>query len=175
MSKEIAVEVVATKIFEIRGKKVMLDRDLAELYGVKTFRLNEQVKRNIRRFPEDFMFRLAKEEAEILTSHFAISRWGGARKLPHVFTQEGVAMLSSVLNSERAIIVNIQIMRAFVKLKELLLTHKELVTKIDELERKYNDHDQKIQAIFEAIRQLMESPPLKERVITGFQPPDKAK
>ena len=95
--------------------------------------------------------------------------------MPHVFTQEGVAMLSSVLNSERAIIVNIQIMRAFVKLKELLLTHKELVTKIDELERKYNDHDQKIQAIFEAIRQLMESPPLKERVITGFQPPDKAK
>ena len=175
MGKLLAVEIIATKIFEIRGRKVMLDKDLAALYGVKTFRLNEQVKRNLKRFPEDFMVQLTKEESTNLISHFAISSWGGTRKLPFVFTQEGVAMLSSVLNSERAIKVNIQIMRAFVKLKELLLTHKDLAIKIDALERKYNDHDQKIKAIFNAIKKLLESPPAKDRIITGFRPLDKVK
>jgi len=175
MVNAISVEIIATKIFEIRGRKVMLDKDLAVLYGVKTFRLNEQVRRNIKRFPEDFMFQLTKEEATNLISHFAISRWGGTRKLPYVFTQEGVAMLSSVLNSDRAIKVNIQIMRAFVKLKELLLTHKDLAIKIDALERKYNDHDQKIKAIFEAIKKLLEPPPVKERIITGFRAQDRVK
>jgi len=175
MGNLLAVEVIATKIFEIRGRKVMLDKDLATLYGVKTFRLNEQVKRNLKRFPEDFMFQLTKEESTNLISHFAISSWGGTRKLPFVFTQEGVAMLSSVLNSQRAIKVNIQIMRAFVKLKELLLTHKDLAIKIDMLERKYDDHDQKIKAIFEAIKKLLEPPPAKDKIITGFQPQDKVK
>jgi len=157
--KEIAVEVVATKILVVRGKKVMLDKDLALLYGVSTMRLNEQVKRNRERFPEDFMFQLTKGEASNLISHFAISSWGGSRKLPHVFTEQGVAMLSSVLNSKRAIYVNIAIMRAFVKLRELLLTHKELAEKLEELERKYQLHETDIQVIFEAIKKLLEPPP----------------
>ncbi len=159
MSKnEISIEVVATKILLVRGKKVMLDRDLALLYGVSTMRLNEQVKRNKERFPEDFMFQLTKKEASILISHFAISRWGGNRKLPYVFTEQGVAMLSSVLKSKRAIWVNIAIMRAFVKLRQVLLTHKELAEKLGELERKYQLHETDIQIIFEAIKKLIEPP-----------------
>jgi hypothetical protein len=174
MGNIMAVEMIATKIFEIRGKKVMLDRDLAALYGVKTFRLNEQVKRNWKRFPADFMFQLTWEEANNSRSQIAILKQGqNIKYLPHVFTQEGVAMLSSVLNSERAIKVNIQIMRAFVKLNELLLTHKELAIKLDVLERKYDDHDQKIKAIFEAIKRLLAPPPVKERRIIGFKPPEK--
>jgi len=168
MANKISVEVIATKIFEIRGRRVMLDRDLARLYGVETKRLNEQVKRNIKRFPEDFMFQLTKKEAINLMfqigtsssrSQIATLKQGrNIKYLPYVFTQEGVAMLSSVLNSERAIQVNILIMRAFVKLKELLLTHKELALKLEELEEKYADHDEKIEYIFEAIRQLLEPP-----------------
>ncbi|MFA5090634.1 MAG: ORF6N domain-containing protein [Candidatus Omnitrophota bacterium] len=169
MSNAIAVEVIAARILIIRAKRVMLDSDLAVLYGVKTGRLNEQVSRNIKRFPEDFMFQLTKEEVLNLKSHFATSSWGGVRKLPRVFTQEGVAMLSSVLNSERAIMVNIQIMRAFTKLKEILLTHKELAVKIEALERKYAEHDQAIKAIFEVIKQLLEPPPAKGKKIIGFR------
>lgn len=167
MSKVIAVELIATKILEIRDKRVMLDTDLAVLYGVKTGRLNEQVKRNIKRFPEDFMFQLTKEEVLNLKSHFAISSWGGVRKLAYAFTEQGVAMLSSVLNSERAIQVNIMIMRAFTKLKQLLMTHKELALKLEALEKKYANHDKKIQAIFEAIRQLIQ-PPAEEKRKIGF-------
>ena len=167
MSNVISVEVIATKILEIRSKKVMLDVDLAQLYGVSTRRLNEQVRRNKKRFPDDFMYQLTKQEITILRSQFVTSRWGGRRYLPYVFTQEGVAMLSSVLNSERAIQVNILIMRAFVKLKELLLTHKELALKLEELEKKYADHDEEIQYIFEAIRQLLE-PPAQTQAI-GFR------
>ena len=168
MVNEVSIEVIATKIFEIRGKRVMLDRDLAKLYGVETKRLKEQTNRNIRRFPEDFMFQLTWEEAEALrltiTSPCSrpqiatLKRGQNIKYQPYVFTEQGVAMLSSVLNSERAIHVNIQIMRAFVKLKELLLTHKDLAIKIEALERKYDDHDVKIQAIFNAIRQLLEAP-----------------
>jgi hypothetical protein len=158
MPSLVPVEVITSKILLIRGKRVMLDKDLAVLYGVSTSRLNEQVRRNKKRFPDDFMYQLARQEVTILKSHFATSRWGGVRKLPYVFTQEGVAMLSSVLNSERAIQVNILIMRAFVKLKELLSTHKELALKLEELEKKYADHDEKIEYIFEAIRQLLEPP-----------------
>jgi hypothetical protein len=156
---KISAEVVVTKILFIRGKKVMWDRDLAALYGVSTMRLNEQVKRNKDRFPDDFMFQLTKEEARNLISHFAISSWGGRRKLPYVFTEQGVAMLSSVLHSKRAIQVNIAIMRAFVKLREVLLTHKELAKKLEELERKYQLHETDIQAIFEVIKRLLEPPP----------------
>ena len=157
--KEIAVEVVATKILLVRGKKVMLDRDLAELYGVKTKVLLQSVKRNAKRFPEDFMYLLTEQEVVNLRSQNVTSRWGGRRYLPYVFTEQGVAMLSTVLNSERAIQVNIAIMRAFVKLRELLLTHKELAQKLEELERKYQLHETDIQVIFEAIKKLLEPPP----------------
>ena len=170
MKELIPQEVIETKIYLIRGQKVMLSMDLAKLYGVPTMRLNEQVKRNIKRFPEDFMFQLTGEEYEILKSQIAISRWGGARRAnPYAFTEQGVAMLSSVLNSERAIHVNIAIMRAFVRLKAVLSTHKELAHKLDELEQKIERHDADIQSIFEAIRQLMAAPPDKARVITGFK------
>jgi phage regulator Rha-like protein len=178
MSKSIAVEVIATRIVETRGKKVMLDRDLAKLYGVNTKRLNEQVRRNRKRFPEDFMFQLSWEEVESLRSHFATlnsatstdSRRGKHIKyLPYVFTEQGVAMLSSVLNSERAIQVNILIMRAFTKLREIILTHKELAVKIESLERKYVEHDETIKGIFEAIRQLLEPQPAKEKRVIGFR------
>ncbi len=157
MSKDnISVEVVAAKILLVRGKKVMLDSDLAKLYGVETKNLNLQVKRNIDRFPEDFMFKLAKEEALRLQN--ATSKRGGRRYAPYVFTQEGVAMLSSVLSSKLAVQVNIAIMRAFVKLREVLLTHKDLAQKLEKLERKYQLHEQDIQVIFEAIRKLFEPP-----------------
>ena len=171
MSKTIAAaELIATRIYELRGRKVMLDRDLAKLYGVKLKRLNEQVKRNIRRFPDDFMFQLTWEELESSRSQIATLKQGrNIKYLPYVFTEHGVAMLSSVLNSERAIQVNILIMRAFTKLREILLTHKELAVKIDALERKYTEHDVTIKTIFEAIKQLLEPPLIQEKKITGFR------
>ncbi len=149
------VEIIQNKIFLIRGQKVMLDKDLAQLYQVATKRFNEQVKRNIKRFPEDFMFQLTQEEFDNLRSQFATSSWGGRRYLPYVFTDYGVAMLSSVLNSDRAIDVNIQIMRVFTKLRELMLSHKDLARKIEELEKKY---DKQFVVVFEAIRKLMTAP-----------------
>ncbi len=178
MSNLIAVEVIAGKILEIRGKKVMLDKDLAKLYGVATKRLNEQVKRNIKRFPEDFMFQLTKEEALDLIGHFGtfnsrsqnatLKQGQNIKYLPYVFTQEGVAMLSSALNSERAIKVNIQIMRAFVRLRHILSAHKQFAMKLRELEEKIERHDVDICDIFEAIRQLM-SIPHEKRVVKGFR------
>jgi hypothetical protein len=164
MSNLIAVELVATKIFEIRGRKVMLDRDLARLYGVET-------KRLINRFPDDFMFQLAEKEAGFLRSQIATSKRGGRRYLPYAFTQEGIAMLSSVLSSERAIQVNILIMRAFVRLKEALVDYNKLAIKINDLEKKYIGHDEKMHEIFEAIKQLIASPPEEKRRITGFGKP----
>jgi uncharacterized membrane protein len=143
----------------------MLDRDLAELYGVKPIALRQQVKRNIDRFPEDFMFQLTPEEVDILVSHFVIpskKHLGGY--LPYAFTEQGVAMLSSVLNSKRAIMVNIQIMRAFTRLREMLATHKELKEKIDAMERKY---DKQFKIVFDAIRTLLDIPVKKTRKI-GF-------
>ena len=168
MANIVSVEVIATKILEIRGKKVMLDSDLARLYGVETKVLLQAVKRNLRRFPDDFMYQITKQEVTILRSQIVTSSWGGRRYHPYVFTQEGVAMLSSVLNSERAIQVNILIMRAFVKLKEMLLTHKDLAEKIEALEKKYSSHDKKIKVVFDAIKQLIELHK-KDRVITGFK------
>ena len=175
MKDLIPQEVVENKIYLIRGHKVMVDRDLAVLYGIPTKRLNEQVRRNIRRFPDDFMFQLTKQEILMLNirslrlrSQIATSKRGGLRYLPYVFTEQGVAMLSSVLNSERAIQVNIAIMRVFVKLKQILSTHKDLVHKLNELERKIEKHDVDIQSIFEAIRQLM-APPEKSRRMIGFK------
>ncbi len=147
-------ELITNKIFVVREKKVILDRDLAELYDVETRRLNEQVKRNIDRFPADFMFQLTVEEFENLKSQFATSSWGGRRKLPYAFTEQGVAMLSGVLNSKRAIKVNIQIMRVFTRMRKLLETHKAILKKLDELERKDIEHDKKIVLIFEYLKQL---------------------
>ena len=157
-------EIIEGKILFIRGKKVMLDRDLAQLYGVTTGNLNKAVNRNIDRFPEDFMFQLTDEEFKNLKFHFGISSWGGTRKLPRVFTENGVAMLSSVLNSQRAIHVNIQIMRTFTRLREMLMTHKDLKQKIEEMEKKY---DYQFKIVFDAIKRLLE-PPEKPKKRIGF-------
>ena len=174
--KNLVLPELIEKIFMIRGHKVMLDKDLAVLYDVETKQLTRQVRRNIKRFPEDFMFRLTKEEflrcqfgTSSLGSQFATPKRGGRRYLPYVFTEQGVAMLSSILNSERAIQVNIAVMRVFVRLRQILSNHKELVHKLKELERKIEDHDEQIIAIFEAIRQLMEPPPEKPKRRIGFR------
>lgn len=167
MEGRVLQELIENKIFLIRGKKVLLDRDLALLYQVPTGRLNEQVKRNIDRFPEDFMFQLSKQEFENLMSQFAISSWGGARKLPYAFTEQGVAMLSSVLKSKKAVQVNIAIMRVFVKLREILSVHKELAQILKELEEKVSKHDSEITSIFDAINQLM-TPPETTKKKYGF-------
>jgi len=167
-NKVVSAEIVATKILFVRSKKVILDRDLAEMYGVKTKELNQAVQRNLERFPDDFMYQLTREEVVNLKSQFVTSSWGGVRKPPRVFTEQGVAMLSGLLNSKRAIQVNIAIMRAFVKLRELLLTHKELAEKLEELERKYQLHETDIQAIFEVIKKLLEPPPEPPRPRFGL-------
>jgi hypothetical protein len=156
--KEIAVDVVTGKILVVRGKRVMLDRDLAELYRVETKQLIRQMKRNIKRFPEDFMYQLTRQEVANLKCHFGTSSWGGTRKLPYVFTEQGVAMLSGLLNSDRAIHVNIAIMRAFVRIGQVLLVNKEMAEKLEDLERKYQLHESDIQVIFEAIKKLIEPP-----------------
>jgi len=149
------IENIQSKIFVIRGLKVLLDRHLAELYGVETRVLNQAVRRNFERFPSDFMFELTEEEYKNLKSQFVISSWGGVRKLPLAFTENGVAMLSSVLRSPKAIQVNIEIMRVFTRLREILLTHKDLKRKIETLERKYKNHDLKINAIVGVIDELI--------------------
>ncbi len=152
MKSVLPVERIERLIYLIRSQKVMLDMDLADLYGVETKRLNEQVKRNIERFPDDFMFRLTKSESLNLKSQFATSNWGGRRTLPYAFTEQGVAMLSSVLNSKRAVQVNIEIMRTFVRLRQMLLSNKDLSRWLEELENKY---DRQFKIVFDAIRQLM--------------------
>jgi len=158
------VEVVERRIYLVRGLKVMLDRDLAALYGVKPIALRQQVKRNQKRFPDDFRFKLTLREAEALVSQNVIpSRQSLGGYLPDVFTEQGVAMLSSVLNSERAVQVNIVIMRAFVKLRDVLATHKDLSRKLTSLERKYQKHDSQINEVFDAIRQLIETPKASTR------------
>ena len=160
-------ENISRRILTVRGHRVMLDADLAELYGVPTSRMNEAVKRNSIRFPVDFMFRLSAEEYTSLISQIAISkpgRRGGRRKLPYVFTEQGVAMLSSVLNSDRAIQVNITIMRAFVRMRKTVASHGGLAQRMNTLERTY---DAKFRVVFDAIRALME-PPKKSRRRIGF-------
>ena len=144
-------------IFLIRGQRVMLDRDLAKLYGVETRVLNQAVGRNLDRFPEDFMFSLGREEIRNISQFVICSTLKHAPKV-RVFTEQGVAMLSTVLNSRRAVQVNIEIMRAFVRLREVMATNRELSQKLAELERKFGTHDEQIQTIFEAIRQLMAAP-----------------
>ncbi|HAT72534.1 MAG TPA: DNA-binding protein [Elusimicrobia bacterium] len=164
------VDMIEQKILFIRGHRVMLDRELAVLYGVGTRDLNKAVSRNPERFPEDFMFQLNKKEFENLMFQSGTSSWGGTRKMPHAFTEHGILMLSSVLKSSRAIQVNIQVMRAFVKLRQLLNTHKELAHKLEGLEKKY---DAQFKSVFDAIKMLMAQPPDFDpgpRKVTGFKP-----
>jgi len=166
----LAHDTIVQRIFELRGQRVMLDSDLAEMYGVQTFRLNEAVKRNLTRFPEDFMFQLSPEEADSLRSQFAILKAGrGQHKkyLPRVFTEQGVAMLSSVLNSERAVQVNIAIIRTFTWLRKALPAYQELASKVAELESAVGQHDAAIGNIIEALNKLI-LPPDKDKRRIGF-------
>jgi len=165
-------EVIENRIFLIRGKKVMFDRDLARLYGVETGHLNRAVKRNTDRFPEDFMFQLTKEELKSLICHFGISNRGGTRTLPYAFTEQGVAMLSSVLKSERAIRVNIQIMRTFTKIREMIVSNKVLREKIEAMERKY---DNKFKVVFDVIKRLIDKDKIEPVKIVGFRDRKKIK
>jgi hypothetical protein len=167
-------EVIASKIYLIRDKKVMLDRDLAELYDIKAIRLREQVKRNTDRFPENFMFQLSEKEVDLLVSQNAIpSRKHLGGYLPYAFTEHGILMLANVIKSERAIKVSIRIIEIFVRLREMLLAYKDVLRKLDEIEKKYTDHDQKIMLIFEYLKQLeqtkQEDLELKTRKKIGFK------
>ena len=159
-------ERIEQRILLLRGKKILLDRDLAMLYGVPTYRLNEQVKRNKTRFPDDFMFQLSRREySELIANCDRFETLKHSSHLPFAFTEQGVAMLSSVLNSDKAIEINIQIMRTFSKLRELMLFHKDLRLKIEELEKKY---DQQFKLVFNAIRQMLSPPPQHEKLPIGF-------
>ena len=168
MAKElIPREIVEQRIFMIRGQKAMISTHLAELYGVETRVLIQAVKRNIERFPKDFMFVLTREEIMRISQIVISLKYS---KSVYAFTEQGVAMLSGILNSKRAIQVNIVIMRTFVKLKQIIVTHKDLAYKLAELERKVEKHDENIQAIFEAIRKLMAPLPIKPKPQIGFKP-----
>ena len=159
-------ERIENSIYLLREQKVMLDMDLAALYGVSTKALLQAVKRNKKRFPADFMFRLTKHEVTNLRSQFVTSSgWGGRRYPPYVFTEQGVAMLSSVLRSERAVLVNIEIMRTFARLRQILSSHEDLRQKVDQLEQKY---DSKFRVVFDALRQLM-TPPAQDKPSIGFK------
>ena len=159
MSKEIAIpeEVVMSKIYEIRGEKVMIDRDLAELYGVETKVLKQAVRRNAHRFPEDFMFEMTKEEFQNWRSQIVTSKSEkmGLRYAPFCFTEQGVTMLSCILNSERAIEVNIRIIRTFSKMRKMLLTHKDLLLEMEEIRKKVSGQDEKIDLIFDYLKQFI--------------------
>ena len=174
MKALISVVAIERKIYLIRAQKVILDRDLAELYGVETRVLNQAVRRNNKRFPRDFMFSLTRDEIMRISQIVISSSHSGRGTLKFsknvmAFTEQGVAMLSSILNSERAIQVNIAIMRAFVKLREMISTHKELASKLIDLERKIEKHDEDIKLIFDAIRKLMTTPPHTKKGLIGFR------
>ena len=177
MTKNLLIpdEAIINKILLIRGQKVMLDSDLAELFGVETKQLKRQVRRNISRFPEDFMFELTLEELQILRSQFGTSRWGGIRYKPMVFAEQGVTMLSCILNSEIAIEVHIRIIRLFIKLREMVLTHKDILLKLEQIEKnlilqneRTNQTEEDIQIIFNALKQLL-NPPQEPREPIGFK------
>jgi hypothetical protein len=168
MPSLVPIELIENMIYLIRGQKVMLDRDLAQLYGVKSFRLREQVKRNIERFPSDFMFQLNEQEVDLMVSQNAIpskKHLGG--HLPYAFTEHGALMLSSILNSKKAVDVGIYVVRAFIKLRQILSSHKELSHKLDEHEKRIQKHDVEIYSIFKAIRRLMTEPDKPKKKI-GF-------
>jgi len=165
-SSPVSLNVIESKIFLIRGRKVMIDSDLAELYAVETKNLNKAVHRNIERFPGDFMFQLDMEETELLRFQIGTSKAkGGRRYLPYVFTQEGISILSGVLNSDRAVLVNIAIMRTFVKLREMIANHEELARKLSDLEEKY---DSQFESVFAAIRELMSIQTVPQKMIIGL-------
>lgn len=170
-------EIVLRKIYMIRDQKVMLDRDLAELYDVETKYLKRAVKRNISRFPNDFMFELTEKELSDLRCQIGTSSWGGARYSPLAFTEQGVAMLSSVLSSERAITVNIQIIRIFTRMRQLLSTHKEILHKLEQVEKKDMEHDEKLLLIFDYLKQLeqakQDQQEFKNRRSIGFRQGEK--
>ena len=171
MTKIVPIERIANKIYLMRSTKMMLDRDLAELYGVETKVLKQAVRRNIDRFPADFMFELTRDEFNNLRSQIVTSSWGGARYLPMAFTEQGVAMLSSVLKSDQAIHVNIQIMRAFTQLRKMLSTHEDLKRKIESMERKY---DKNFKIVFQAIKQMLKTDEKPKKKI-GFTIKEKQK
>jgi hypothetical protein len=173
-------EIISSKIYFIRDKKVMLDRDLAGLYDIKAIRLREQVKRNKERFPENFVFQLSEEEVDIMVSQNAIpSRKQLGGYLPYAFTEHGILMLANVIKSERAIKVSIRIIEIFVRMREMLLAYKDILHKLEEVEKKYTDHDQKIMLIFEYLKQLEATKhqelEQKNRKPIGFKTPDKNK
>jgi len=173
MAKEIGIpdEVIIDKIYFVRGKKVMLDRDLAELYNVTTGNLNKAVKRNLKRFPADFMFQLSQEEFDNLIFQIGRASWGGTRIVPYAFTEQGVAMLSGVLNSDIAIEVNIRIIRIFTRLREMLLTHKDILLKLEQLEKQVVQNSEDTQMIFAALKELL-NPPQQPRPRVGFRRPN---
>ena len=173
MTVIISEELIVNKIYLIHGRKVMLDRDLAALYEVETKVLKQAVRRNIDRFPEDFMFEMTQEELESLRSQFVTSKTGrgGTRYLPMAFTEQGVAMLSSVLNSDTAIRVNIQIIRVFTKMRQLVLTHKDILLQLQKIERKLDGNDRDIAVIFECLKKLID-PPEPPRAKVGFKRKD---
>lgn len=167
-------EIIMNKIYYIRGQKVMLDSDLEELYGVETRRLNEQVARNADRFPEDFMFRLNENEFESLMSQFATSKRGGRRKLPYMFSEHGVLMLSSILNSKQAIQVNIQVMRIFTRIRQMFVDNTEIHLEIEKIKNKLDNQDKNMEIVFRYLDELLEkqeypNPPRKR---IGFKPDD---
>ena len=166
----VAEQKVLNKIYVIRGEKVMIDQDLAEMYGVETKQLKRHVKRNIERFPKDFMFQLTKKEFENLRSQIGTSSWGGTRYVPMAFTEQGVAMLSSILNSKTAIEVNIRIIRVFTKLREYALTHKEILLQLAKLEKEVKGNSKDIENIFMVLKELLEkeSKPIQRNKI-GFK------
>lgn len=171
--QSISDEIILNKIYRIRDQKVMFDYDLAELYGVETRRLNEQVKRNLRRFPEDFMFQLSNNEFLNLKSQFATSRWGGRRKPPFAFTEYGVLMLSSVLNSENAIQVNIRIMRIFTRFNKFLNNESGVKLEIKEIKKLLSKHQKNIQLIFSLLDKLIDKPEGSEsRKRIGYKLPN---
>jgi ORF6N domain len=167
----VAEQKILNRIYVVRGEKVILDEDLAEMYKVETRRLNEQVKRNSKRFPKDFMFTLTTKEYENLKSQNATSSWGGRRKLPNAFTEQGVAMLSSILNSDVAIEVNIRIIRVFTRLREFALTHKEILLQLAKLEKEVKGNSKDIENIFIVLKELVEkqSKPATPRQKIGFK------
>ncbi|MHB8874310.1 MAG: ORF6N domain-containing protein [Myxococcaceae bacterium] len=165
MSRIVPLPGIAKRIRFLRGHRVLLSNDLSQLYEVEPRELVQAVKRNMERFPDDFMFQVTASEIESLRSQSVISSWGGTRYRPYAFTEQGVAMLSSVLRSKRAIEVNIEIMRAFVRLREMLAGNRELARKLAELEKRY---DSQFRVVFEAIRELMEPPDPPERRRIGF-------
>ncbi|MFZ5806044.1 MAG: ORF6N domain-containing protein [Verrucomicrobiota bacterium] len=172
MPKELQLsQAIEQRIFLIRGQRVMLGHHLAELYGVPAKALIQAVKRNRDRFPDDFMFQIDRQEFAILKSQIVTSSWGGIRRmLPYAFTEQGIAMLSSVLRSQRAIQINIAIVRTFIRLRKMIIDNKELALKLNQLEQKFGKHDEEIQLLFNVIKKLMTPPPEKPKKRIGFRP-----